>query len=137
MSQLHIQIPHWHPPSLNVYLRMHWARRKRLLDETGLRLLAAMQRQRRAFTVPVTISYTLWSVRLRDWDNAAGSFKVVGDSLVKLGVLKDDNPEQVVTFDCRQFRVPVKEHEGTQILITEVKELSLHEYLSPFATMGR
>ena len=52
-----------------------------------------------------------------DWDNAAGSFKLVGDALVQCGILEDDNPKVIKEFAVEQERVKKRIHQGFTVKI--------------------
>lgn len=72
------------------------------------------------FSGKVKIEYIRYSNRLMDWDNAAASFKHIGDAMVMAGIIKDDNPAVVVEFIPRQFKVK-KAEERTEIVITDLE----------------
>lgn len=65
-----------------------------------------------------TIEFTRFCHSLMDWDNAASSFKHIGDALVKSGILKDDNPGIVTSFVPIQTKVSMKDKQQTVITIT-------------------
>lgn len=77
------------PPLLNVWQRMHWGKRMKINEEWVwlIKEQALKIRPKRA-----KITFTRVSVRMADYDGIGGSFKPVGDALVKCGVLKDDSP---------------------------------------------
>jgi len=52
----------------------------------------------------VSITYIGYKSVLMDWDNFAASFKYLGDSLVKTGVIVDDNPKIVRPFIIQQIK---------------------------------
>ena len=52
----------------------------------------------------VSILYTGYKSILMDWDNFTSSFKHIGDSLVKTGVILDDNPKIVAHFQVEQIK---------------------------------
>jgi len=52
----------------------------------------------------VSIDYIGYKAILMDWDNFAASFKHLGDSLVKCGVILDDNPKIVRPFRIQQIK---------------------------------
>ena len=64
----------------NGLIRMHWAKRKELSDYVEFDI----QRQAKGkFVSPVWVAYyRYYSGRAMDWDNAAASFKLVGDAIV-------------------------------------------------------
>ena len=57
------------------------------------------------FENPVAITFQRHATRLLDWDNAAASFKLIGDALVSVGVLDDDTPERIAKFYPEQYKV--------------------------------
>lgn len=65
----------------------------------------------------VRIEYIRYSNRMMDWDNAAASFKHIGDALVLEGILDDDSPRVIAEFIPRQ--VLCKEH-YIEIIITKL-----------------
>ena len=105
------------PPGINRLLRMHWAVRKKiqnnLVDELSSEYPTDL------IVGPVEIHYTRKSIRLMDWDNAAGSFKLVGDALVTLGILEDDNPKVIKEFYVKQERVRKRAEQGFTVLIRQ------------------
>ncbi len=105
------------PPGLNKMLRMHWAKRKKLYEAIKLEL-ALNYPVLPQFDCPVEIVYTRYYARqAMDWDNAGSSFKLLGDALVELGVIEDDNPRVVVRFEPRQVKTPVAQ-QGYSVDIT-------------------
>lgn len=72
-----------------------------------------------SFSGPVIITYTRCSSRLMDWDNMCASFKVIGDALVRAGVIPDDDPSIVQYFIPRQAKVKREE----QKVIIEIQEI--------------
>ena len=52
-----------------------------------------------------------------DWDNAAGSFKLIGDALVECGILEDDNPKVIKVFKVKQEKVPHRNEQGFTVKI--------------------
>ena len=84
------------PPSLNTYLRSHWAVKRRLrltfgkeiagaaIIETGMPMMAEGR---------VRIDITLFRPRLLDPDNAIGGCKPMIDSLRDVGIYQRRFPE--------------------------------------------
>ena len=70
------------------------------------------------------MEYTRRSVRLMDWDNAAGSFKLIGDALVKCGILEDDNPKIIKEFKVDQERVRKRYEQGFTVKIYQTYLMS-------------
>lgn len=82
------------PPSNNQLLRMHWRRRKQLLDAWIFHVKTQAQElnlpaERPAWRMRVQANFLVY--RLMDDDNAEARFKLIGDALVKAGLLLDDN----------------------------------------------
>jgi hypothetical protein len=102
-------------PGINRLLRMHWAVRKKL----QISLVAVIKEQYDCSLIeaPVIVEYTRRSVRLMDWDNAAGSFKLIGDALVQCGILSDDNPKVITEFRVDQERVRKRADQGFRVVI--------------------
>lgn len=106
------------PPGPNVLLRMHWSKRRRKQEEIKLDILANNY-VLPVFEGQVEVVYTRYYCRLpMDWDNAAGSFKLLGDGLVELGVIEDDNPNIVVRFEPQQEKVAKVKEAGYTVEIT-------------------
>lgn len=79
------------PPTLNSLLRLHWAKRKRLND-LWHRIVdhhVGSSKPRRPLT-RARVTMIRRGLKELDYDNLAGSFKCVLDSLKYCGVLKDD-----------------------------------------------
>lgn len=103
-------------------IRTHWAKRrdKQTTIETAL---LCMNREEileaAALEYPVRVTFTrFYKGRPMDWDNCGASFKLVGDALVALKVLKDDDPSYVGEFRVQQFRRPGDT--GFEVLIEEL-----------------
>tara|TARA_R110002074_G_scaffold312708_1_gene483449 strand:- start:576 stop:881 length:306 start_codon:yes stop_codon:yes gene_type:complete len=94
---------------------MHWAVRKK--EQTALIEIIKDQVEGIAFDTPVHVEYTRKSIRYMDWDNAAGSFKLLGDALVTLGVIPDDNPSVITKFQVNQEKVSKRIEQGFQCKI--------------------
>ena len=94
---------------------MHWAVRKK--EQAKVIELIRDQVEGTTFDTPVHVEYTRKSIRYMDWDNAAGSFKLIGDALVGLGVIPDDNPRVIIQFDVRQTKVSKRIEQGFECKI--------------------
>lgn len=82
------------PPSQNVYLRWHWAKRKKYLDELSLafsQLRLSLRGYKPFQKAEVKISYYFKDRRIRDIDNYNGKF--ILDALKKANFITDDNSE--------------------------------------------
>jgi len=110
------------PPGINRLLRMHWAVRKKLQNNLVVEIQSAYPCD--LIEGPVTVEYTRRSVRLMDWDNAAGSFKLIGDALVKCGILEDDNPKIIKEFKVDQERVRKRYEQGFTVKIYQTYLMS-------------
>lgn len=62
----------------------------------------------------VNICFTLIRTRLLDWDNAAGSCKIICDTLKKCGAIQDDSPSHI-EVTVKQKKVAHRKDEGTLI----------------------
>lgn len=112
------------PIGINRLLRLHWAVRKKEqqkfiadITDNNPHVLDYV------YTEPVCVEYTRKSIKYMDWDNAAGSFKLLGDGLVQLGVLPDDNPEIIPEFIVKQEKVKHRNEQGYTINIRPASPL--------------
>lgn len=94
------------PPGLNAIKKMHWAVYRQHRDRWLLLVREAIGREMRSYPGKVSVEYHAYRVQLMDKDNHHGSFKLVGDALVKLGILRDDSPK-VIDEDLSKY---VQEH---------------------------
>ena len=78
------------PPSLNKVLRMHWAKRKGLLDAWMWMVLVAYGHLPIVCDGKRRVKITLHHARLYDKDNAYGACKVIFDALKAQGFIVDD-----------------------------------------------
>jgi len=67
----------------------------------------------------VSIDYIGYKSVLMDWDNFSASFKHIGDSLVKCGVIVDDNPKIVRPFRVQQIKCTRKQ-QRVEIIIRDL-----------------
>lgn len=105
------------PPSLNVYMNLHWRERSRLRDDWTMLVMAAS-----AGCAPLQAGYkrvcvTLHLRRLRDVDNAYGGIKPLVDALRHRGLIADDDPGSIELV-MRQYKCKVKD-ERTEVMIEE------------------
>lgn len=68
------------------------------------------------FSNKVSIHYIRYSPHTMDIDNLYTSFKLIGDSIKRLGIIVDDNPNYV---DLRCTQVQTKDFK-VKIIITEI-----------------
>lgn len=87
-------------PSANVFMRQHWAVRKRQKDSYYLELYAAFKDNLPTkATGKRDVKIEITSSRLRDHANLwLAADKLILDNLVKLGWLVDDSPDYVDAF---------------------------------------
>lgn len=82
------------PESLNVYMRTHWAKRareqKKYDDIVKLEIRKQFSSKIPQFPT-AKIRYTIITNRQRDWDNYIVIAKILNDSIVKSGLIPDDN----------------------------------------------
>ena len=102
-------------PGINRLLRMHWAVRKKLQAELVQHIKDNHDCQ--PIEGPVIVEYCRRSIRLMDWDNAAGSFKLLGDALVQCGILEDDNPSVIEEYKPNQKKVSKRADQGFRLVI--------------------
>jgi hypothetical protein len=85
------------PPGLNGskgLMRMHWTARKRLA--TKIQLLIRSAGVPPSFKERVRVTYgRSFRAEPMDEDNLVASFKLVGDALVRLGILEGDSQEHL------------------------------------------
>ena len=68
----------------------------------------------------VSITYTrCFCGQSMDWDNAAASFKHIGDALVMSGVIEDDKLDIIISFTPIQTRVKTRKEVKTIIEIID------------------
>lgn len=112
------------PPSLNTMLRQHWSARSR--EREYFNQLFRYYLYGKAAPEPCEIIVTWRVMRLMDEDNAKARFKLLGDALVKAGILSDDNPDVIKSLVVKQERVKHRAEQGF--------DLEVREYL-PFAEL--
>jgi len=76
-------------PSLNKWQRMHWGKRAKIKEKWHWLIKAEKPKKHDG---KVRINYIRVSTQPMDLDGVGGSFKAIGDALVKAGVIEDDNP---------------------------------------------
>lgn len=74
------------------------------------------------FKGKVEVTYERKCIKFLDWDNFGASFKLIGDSLVDLGIIQDDSPKYISTFIPVQTRVYHRVDEMTIIFIKKVAD---------------
>ena len=106
------------PPSLNGkdgLMRMHWTKLVTLKKDWVLHILAVNPQNHEG---GVKIRFTRLSTVPMDFDNIGASFKLVGDALVKNGVIKDDSPS-IVTELVLRWKKASRKQQGVLIEIED------------------
>jgi hypothetical protein len=85
-------------PSLNEWQRMHWGKRSKI-KKLWHWLIKEQKPTKHGGSVIIT--YTRVSTQPMDLDGVGGSFKAIGDALVKEGIIEDDNPAIVTELRLR------------------------------------
>jgi|LGOV01.1.fsa_nt_gb Holliday junction resolvase RusA-like endonuclease len=108
------------PISLNVFLRMHWTKRK-IENDLWKKEILVYSRQHKIKPikgqVKITLRYFFPDKRLRDYDNYCGAAKPILDAL-KRHVIEEDN-SRIVTSLTLKFDYD-KENPRTEISIWEI-----------------
>ena len=109
------------PPLLSQQRAMHWRRVKRISDQwrqmVGFKLAGKMP------TLPLeraSVRYTRYSAAEPDWDNLAASWKPIQDTLVKSGLLKDDNPRVIINVESNWEKIAPREGK-IRVEVTELE----------------
>ena len=108
------------PPTLNGkdgLLRMHWSKRPKIKEK--FEWLIVHQRPKK-ITGEVTLIMYNYAVQLMDWDNLAGRLKIVGDALVSLKYIDEDNPDVIIRFEMKQERVRKVKDVRIEFIFTKV-----------------
>jgi len=104
-------------PSLNKWQRMHWAKRAEIKEQWQWLIKAEKPKKHDG---SVAITYTRVSTQPMDLDNAAASFKAIGDALVKCGVVEDDSPDVITSLTTQWQKA---ESQKQQRSIIELKDV--------------
>lgn len=96
--------------------RMHWAAYTKVRDKWTWLIRAEKPQKHKG---RVIISFTRFSTARPDWDNLYASFKIIGDSLETLGVIKDDSMDVVEKLDANWKKVSKRKYQRTEIRIED------------------
>lgn len=109
------------PPSLNVFMRMHFRERAKVFKriENQCHLLMAGKTPEKPLA-KFLITFTRFTIRPLDIDNLVASFKPVLDSIVRAGVIEDDKWTGTDSFHYKRERVSEKKD---QRILMEIKSL--------------
>lgn len=95
-------------------------------DRWHLLVRKAIGRNLVSFPGRVSIDYTRRSVGCMDVDNREASFKLIGDALKNLHVIKDDSPEYIdeKLSHYNIIRVPHYRDQGIEVMIKDLGPLT-------------
>ena len=112
-----ILIPDRQHPSLNVWTRMHWAKKSKLKKswESEIILKSGKYGQPMLENAQVEVIYYFDNRNRRDKDNYVPKF--ILDGLVKGGIIKDDNDSNIFLNWKLKYD---KENPRTEIIVKEV-----------------
>lgn len=82
-------------------MREHYTAKDRRKKQLVSRLSALTYIE---FDCPVKVTYTRYTHRFMDWDNACASFKSIGDALEEVEIIKNDSPEIIKKFIPEQVK---------------------------------
>lgn len=94
---------------------MHWAVRSKLA-KLWEEAIEETFRGQGVYFERCSIVFRLYSTAVKDWENCAASFKLIGDALKKC-VIPDDDPSHILSFFMEQKRVPKREQCRVEVLI--------------------
>tara|TARA_Y100000758_G_C15974068_1_gene394380 strand:+ start:149 stop:526 length:378 start_codon:yes stop_codon:yes gene_type:complete len=113
---------HWSfdilPATLNKFLRMHWAVKKKYNDNWYIRGLGECGTP--SFSPGrAEMLITMYRSRLQDKDNRYGSVKSLVDTFTKLGWIKDDNTSDL-SLTVKEEKSSRKDQRTEVVLTVEV-----------------
>jgi Holliday junction resolvase RusA-like endonuclease len=98
VMKITLEIPSKYIVTGNTFIRMHWARRRKLQEEID-NIVYYKIRSNFKSPIPVwekvAVKYTLISRRQADFDNYYGFIKPINDAIVKSGLVPDDSPQHL------------------------------------------
>ena len=109
------------PPSLNGaggLINMHFRARKQK-KESIMWYILDQNKEKISFADKVRVTTIKHSSRFSDWDNMAACFKLVGDALIALDIIKDDSPKFIVEFITLQLKSTRKDAK----YVVEIEEI--------------
>jgi hypothetical protein len=108
--------------SLNKWQRTHWGKRAKE-KEKWIYLIKEQKPKKHAEAVDIV--YTRVSTRMIDLDNLGGSFKCIGDALVKCKVIQDDNPLIVRSLTLRWEKAKSIKEQCSIINLTDADKIEV------------
>ena len=106
------------PATLNKFLRMHWAVKKKYNDNWFIRALGECGKPNFA-PGKAEITITMFRSRLQDKDNRYGSVKSLVDTFTKLGWIRDDDTENL-TLKVKEEKSKRKDQRTEVVLTVEM-----------------
>ena len=100
-------------------IRQHFAAAGKMKKKILLDILSQRRTGLRPISQPVRVTYTRYTSRFMDWDNACATFKHIGDALQRAGIISDDSPKVIVEFVPRQVKCKMSEVR-TEIVIETI-----------------
>lgn len=110
-------------PTLNVWQRMHFRAKRRLMERYRMLILETLGRHRPRQPIErCVVRIERYSPKLPDWDNLYGGLKPVGDVLVVqsernplgLGLILDDSPKVIIELIAKPM--PCKQREQKTVV---------------------
>ena len=120
MKPINIVFPIKYAPSLNVQIRMHWAKKKKMKNDA---VVIVKSQTKEKFKGAVSIEYVRHGSRTLDNDNLQSSVKWIQDALVKSGVIEEDNPNVITSHIVRQEKSTRKDARMEVIIKSDNPEL--------------
>lgn len=93
------------PPGLNKLKRMHHRTYTKQRERWQM-LLRSKYGAHVDIPQPCTLTLTVYTSLLADWDNMAAVAKIPLDVMQRMGWLEDDGPKVIKAFDVRQEKCP-------------------------------
>ena len=108
-------------PSLQRQVWSHWTKVRRERDQWRDLIAVVTARQRPAKPLQkADVFFTRFSSAEPDYTNMVASYKPIEDALVKLGILRDDSPQVIVSREYAWERAP----RGGGYIKVEIQEIS-------------
>lgn len=109
------------PPSLNLWVHLHWRTRKDIMDEWAKAIWALCNEQHIPRMERIKLDATVYfkDNRRRDYDNYGTVFKLTLDSLKRIGIIPDDNTAHVERPILPELEVD-HDNPRTEVTITNI-----------------
>jgi hypothetical protein len=106
-------------PSLNTFMRLHWAKRSEVKEHWAWLMRAAIPRGTPEATGPRRLTVERHGKRAIDADNLAGGLKPVIDNLRGFRLLVDDNP-MMMELAVRNVKLERGEQPHTVLILEDL-----------------